>query len=191
MPKETTRQSARSPQETLWIHLLLHVGFSKSLLSQAPIRNNSSVFGRRSINRAADLIKETRLAFQESGWPNRPSNLEPGKSVNSLRSLTEYSILAGVMYYLYGERVYDELTISEIVSAYELYTNIRSIGNKDKQISPDTAYYMARELVEHKVLIPYCPDCNIRYDSASEQHIKNACPFCRKVGKGDFDDIEW
>jgi len=190
MPKEVSLQSARSPQETLWIHFLLHVGFSKSLLSQIPIRKNNVAFGKRSIERAADLIKEKQLAFQESDWPNRPSNLEPGKSINSKRILTEFSVLAGAMYYLYGDRVYDELNIAEIVSTYELYTNIRSIGHTNKQISPDTAYYMARELVEHKALIPYCPDCNVRYYSSVEQHLKNACPFCRNVGIGDFDDIE-
>ncbi len=189
MHKEIKRKSARLPEETLWIHFLLHVGFTKSLLSEAPIRKYSREYGRRSINRASDIIKDSQLAFQTYGWPSLPSNKEPGKSVRSLNTLTEFSMLASAMYYLYGERVYANLCIAEVVSAYELYTNIRTIyNNKNRQISPSTAFYMTREFSRDTALIPYCNNCNIRYYSSADQHIKNACPFCREAGEGDFDD---
>jgi len=189
MHNEIKRKSARLPEETLWLHYLLHIGFTKSLLSEAKIRKNRREYGRRSINRAADLIKDSRMAFQIHGWPSLPSNKEPGKSIYSLNMLTEFTFLTSAMYYLYKKRVYTGLSIAEVVSAYELYTNIRNIHeNKNKQISPSTAFYVARELEMDIVLIPYCHGCNIRYYSSADQHIKNACPFCREVGEGDFDD---
>jgi hypothetical protein len=97
------------------------------------------------------------------------------------------SLLASSMYYLYGERIYEELEMNEIIKAYDLYTNIRkSAGCVSQQISPDTAFWLVREFVGHYAFVPYCPSCNIRYYSSVEQKIKNACPFCKNTGIGDF-----
>lgn len=182
-----SKQNRRSPAETLWIHLLLHVGFSKPLLSEAHLREGSSAFGKRSVERAAEMI-DGRLAFQINQWPTRPANKVPGKGITSNAQLIEMSLLASSMYYLYQERVYEELSMNEIIQAYDLYTNVRmSAGNISRQVSPDTAYWLGREMVNHYAFIPYCPACNIRYYSSVEQKIKNACPFCKKVGIGDFN----
>ena len=181
------KQHRRSPSETLWLHLLLHIGFSKPLLSEAHLREGARPFGKRSIERAADMI-DGRLAFQESQWPTRPSNRIPGKAVASNIQLIEISILATSMYYLFGDDVYQELSMNQILQAYDLYTNARDFaGNISKQVSPDTAFWLARELVCHCASIPYCPTCRIRYYSSIDQKMKCACPFCKKVGFGDFN----
>lgn len=180
------KQARRSPAETLWLHLLLHVGFSKPLLSEAHLRQNSKAFGKRSIERATDQIKG-RLAYQIYKWPTRPSNKVPGKGITSNCHLIEMSLLASSMYYLYGERIYEDLEMDEIVLAWDLYTNIRkTAGYVSQQISPDTTYWLAREFICHYAFLPYCPTCDIRYYSSVEQKIKNACPFCKNTGTGDF-----
>lgn len=185
---EQKHQHRRSPGETLWVHLLLHVGFSKPLLSEAHLRGGGTQsFGKRSIERAAEMI-DGRMAYQISHWPIRPSNKIPGKGITSNAQLIEMSLLAASMYYLYKESVYEELSMNKILQAYDLYTNIRhSAGNVANQIAPDTAYWLGRELISHYAAIPYCPSCQIRYYSSVEQRIKNACPFCKKVGIGDFN----
>ncbi len=184
------KQVHRSPAETLWLHLLLNVGFSKSLLSQAPLRANASPFGKRSVERAANML-DGRLAHQVGNWPTRPANLEPGKAISSTKQLLEISMMASSLYYLYADRVYEELTMEEILEAIDLYTNIRTPAESGApQISPDTIFYLCRELIEHKALIPYCPSCEVRYYSSVEQRVRNACPFCRKVGVGDFGNSE-
>lgn len=182
-----TKQIRRSPTETLWLHLLMHVGFSKPLLSEAHLRADAKAFGKRSIERATDQIKG-KLAYQIAQWPTRPANKVPGKGITSNSHLIEMSLLASSMYYLYGDRVYEELDMNEIVQAYDLYTNIRkTAGNVSQQISPDTTYWLAREFVSHYACVPYCPSCDIRYYSSVEQKIKNACPFCKNTGIGDFN----
>lgn len=180
-----SKQNRRSPSETLFIHLLLHLGFSKPLLSEAHLREGSKAFGKRSVERAAEMI-DGRLAHQVHQWPIRPSNKVPGKGVTSNAHLIEMSLLAASMHYLYGERVHEQLSMQEVLKAFDLYSNIRvSAGEVAQKISPDTAFYLARELVSHYAFIPYCPTCEIRYYSSVEQKIKNACPFCKEVGEGD------
>lgn len=182
-----SKQNRRSPAETLWLHLLLHVGFSKPLLSEAHLRQDSKAFGKRSIERATEQIRG-RLAYQVFKWPTRPANKVPGKGITSNTHLIEMSLLASSMYYLFGERIYEELEMNEILQAFDLYTNVRrSAGNVSQQISPDTAYWLAREFVSHYAFVPYCPACNVRYYSSVEQKIKNACPFCKSTGVGDFN----
>jgi hypothetical protein len=179
-------QSRRSPAETLWLHLLLHVGFSKPLLSDARLRQEAYTFGKRSIERATSQIKG-RLAHQIYKWPTRPANKVPGKSITSNSQLIEMSLLASSMLYLYGERIYKELEMNEILQAYDLYTNIRkTAGYESKQISPDTTFWLNREFLNHYAFVPYCHSCSIRYYSSVEQKIKNACPFCKNSG---IDDI--
>ena len=182
-----SRQTRRSPSETLWLHMLLHIGFSKPLLSDAHIRRKSKPFGKKSIMRASEQIKG-RLAYQIYKWPTRPANWVPGKSITSNSQLIEMSILSSCMYYLYGEKIYEELDINEVVQAYDLYTNVRTTaGSVSQQISPDTAFWLAREFVSHYALVPYCDNCGVRYYSSVEQKIKNACPFCKLPGIGDFN----
>lgn len=179
------KQNRRSPSETLFIHLLLHLGFSKPLLSEAHLREGAKAFGKRSVERASEMI-DGRLAHQMHQWPTRPSNKVPGKGVTSNAHLIEMSLLAATMYYLYGDRVHKELTMQEVINAFDLYANIReTAGEVAKRVSPDTAFYLSRELVSHYAFIPYCPTCQVRYYSSVEQKIKNACPFCKEVGHGD------
>lgn len=181
------KQTRRSASETLWLHLLMHIGFSKPLLSEAHLRKDCTSFGKRSIERAADQI-EGRMAFQIFRWPTRPANKVPGKGIASNGQLVEMSLLAASMYYLYGERIYEELNMNEIVNAYDLYTDVRqTAGCVSQQISPDTAYWLAREFVSHYAFVPYCQNCEVRYYSSVEQKIKNACPFCKKAGIGDYN----
>lgn len=183
------KQSRRSPAETLYIHLLLHLGFSKPLLSEACLRSRSQAFGKRAIERAADSI-HGRLAHQIHKWPTQPANKIPGKGVTSNARLIEMSLLAASMYYLYGDRIYESLEMSEIVQAFDLYTNVRATaGNVSTQVATDTAFWLAREFVSHYAHVPYCPKCEIRYYSSVEQKIKNACPFCKTVGVGDFNIV--
>jgi len=183
------KQCRRSPAETLWIHLLLHCGFSKPLLSEACLRSETKAFGKRAIERATDSIRG-RLAHQIHKWPTRPANKIPGKGITSNAQLIEMSLLASSMYYLYGERIYESLEMSEIVQAWDLYTNIRkTAGNVSTQVAPDTVYWLAREFVSHYAYVPYCPKCEVRYYSSVEQKIKNACPFCKTVGIGDFSTL--
>lgn len=182
-----TKQARRSPSETLWLEFLMHIGFSKPLLAEARIRDDGSAFGKRSVERAADQI-EGRLAYQIYKWPTRPANKVPGKGITSNSQLIEMSLLASSMYYLYGEKIYEELSMNEIVQAHDLYTNIRKqAGYVSQQISPDTTFWLAREFVSHYAFVPYCPSCNIRFYSSVDQKIKNACPFCKGVGIGDFN----
>ncbi|MFC1337336.1 MAG: hypothetical protein G8D89_20830 [gamma proteobacterium symbiont of Clathrolucina costata] len=181
-----SKQTRRSPAETLWLHLLLHIGFSRPLLSEARIRHDSTAFGKRAIERVTEQMNG-RLAFQTHKWPTRPANKVPGKGITSIAQLIEMSLLASSMYYLYGEKIYEELDMNEILHAYDLYTNVRkSAGEVSKQISPDTAYWLAREIMSHYASVPLCPQCGIRYYSSVEQKIKNSCPFCKCTGIGDF-----
>jgi len=183
----SSKQVRRSPAETLWLHKLLHTGFSRPLLSEALLRHGSKSFGKRSIERATDQIKG-RLAYQIYDWPIRPAYRVPGKGITSNNHLIEMSLLASSMYYLFSDIIYEELNIDEIIKAYDLYTNVRKIaGNKYVQISPDTAYWLAREFLSHYAFVPYCPKCEIRYYSSVEQRIKNACPFCKASGIGDYN----
>ncbi|MBX2808159.1 MAG: hypothetical protein KTR20_05950 [Cellvibrionaceae bacterium] len=184
------KQHRRSPAETLWLHLLLHVGFSKPLLAEAHLRKNAESFGKRSIERANEQIKG-RLAYQIYKWPTRPTNKVPGKGVTSNAHLIEMSLLAAAMYHLYGDKIYEQLEMKEIIEAYDLYTNIhKTAGGVARQISPDTAYWLAREFVSYYAVVPYCPNCKVRYYSSVEQKIKNACPFCKTAGVDDFNSLD-
>lgn len=181
------KQSRRSPAETLWIHLLLHLGFSKPLLSEAALRSETKAFGKRAIERAYDSVRG-RLAHQIHKWPTRPANRIPGKGITSNAQLIEMSLLASSFYYLYGDRIYESLEMSDIVQAFDLYTNIRkAAGEVSTQVASDTMFFLAREFVSHCAYVPYCPKCDVRYYSSVEQKIKNACPFCKTVGVGDFN----
>lgn len=180
-------QNRRSPAETLYIIMLRHIGFSKPLLSEAYLRNNLSPFGKKSIERASERI-EGPLAHQVHKWPVRPTNKIPGKGVVSNSQLIEMSILAASMYYLYNEKIYEDLSMNEVIDAYDLYTNLRKTSKEiAPQISPDTAFWLSREFKSHFALVPLCERCGVRYYSSIEQKIKNACPFCKETGVGDFD----
>jgi len=182
-----TKQARRSPAETLWLHLLLHVGFSRPLLSDARLRADSTSFGKRAIERVTEQM-DGEFAHQAYKWPTRPANKVPGKGITSNLQLIEISLLTSSMYYLYGEKIYEELDMNEILHAYDLYTNLRrTAGEVAPQISPDTTYWLAREIRSHYAFVPLCEDCGIRYYSAVEQKVKNACPFCKGVGFGDFN----
>ncbi len=180
-----SRLPRRTAAETLFLHLLLHVGYSKALLSEAPIRSEARAFGKHPVERAAAQIKG-RFAHQIHKWPIRPLSRAPGKSITSNRSLTEMSLIAASMYYLYKERIYEELCINEVNHAYDLYTNMSAAaGSISQRVSPDTAWWLAREFVSHTACVPLCPKCKIRFYSSADQLIKNACPFCKSVGIGD------
>ena len=179
-------QNRRSPAETLWLHLLIHCGFSGPLLAEAALRSNSGSFGNRAVTRAKSQI-QGRLAHQIDKWPIRPTNRVPGKAVCTTSKLIEISILAASMHYLHGERIYNKLMMKDIILAYDLYTNLRLKANSGApQISPDNAYWLSQELASQQAIVPYCPKCKVRYYSAIEQRVKNGCPFCRELGIGDY-----
>jgi len=181
------QQARRTASETLWLHLLMHIGFTKPLLSEVPIRNNTTSFSKRSIERASELITRT-FAYKESNWPIKPVSRIPGKSISSNDQLIEMSLLASSMKYLYGERIYEGLLLNEVIKAFDLYTNMRSImPNTIHQISPDNAYWMSREIFNHYATVPYCEACGIHYYSSIEQKIINGCPFCKTKGIGDHN----
>lgn len=181
MKNSEGRQTRRSSEETLRLNFLLHVGFSKALLAHVKLREDNTAFSKRSIERASEQI-DSPWAYQQFGWPTRPANKIPGKALTSKAQLIEMSLLASAMYYLYGRRVYDSLTLWEVIEAYDLYTNLRkTAGQQATQISPDTAYWLACELSQEGAWVPYCQTCKIRYYSSVEQKIKNSCPFCKRA----------
>lgn len=181
MKNSEGRQIRRSSEETLRLNFLLHVGFSKALLANVKLRDDNTAFSKRSIERASEQI-DSPWAFQQYGWPTRPANKIPGKALTSKAQLIEMSLLASSMYYLFGRKVYDSLTLWEIIEAYDLYTNMRkTAGQVAPQISPDTAYWLACELQKEGAWVPYCQTCKIRYYSSVEQKIKNSCPFCKRA----------
>ena len=172
------KQLRRTPNETLWDHFLLNLGFSKPLLSEAQIRNDGSTLGLRSIERASEQITG-RLAFQIFKWPTRPANRVPGRSILSKKNHIEVSLLANSMYYLYGDRIYSTLSIDEVVNSYDLYTNIRkSLRESSKQISPDSAYWISKEFSNGFSTIKYCNNCKINYYISEYQQLKKCCPLC-------------
>lgn len=181
----TKKQNRRSPAETIFLQLLMHIGFTRPLLSEAPIREDNTPFGKKAVEGAAGTMKSD-YAYSRYKWPVRPSGKEPGKLVTSTERLIEMSLLVSCMYYLYGEKVYVELTMQEILHAQDLYTNIReSVNPAGEQLSPDTIFWVAKEIYNHNAIIPYCPRCEIRYYSSIEQRIKHACPYCKEPGIGD------
>ncbi|MBT4193467.1 MAG: hypothetical protein HOB14_07165 [Gammaproteobacteria bacterium] len=175
----------RSASETLWIHLLMHIGFTKPLLSEVPLRLNSQSFGKRSIARAAETVSQ-ELAHNSFDWPTKPVSRIPSRGITSNDQLIEVSILAASMYYLYEEKIYQGLTMNEVIQAFDLYTNIRELAeNESIQISPDNAYWISREFYNHYSTVPYCEKCGVHYYSSIEQKIKNGCPFCKRSGIGE------
>lgn len=100
----------------------------------------------------------------------------------------EVSLFASTLYYLYGDGVYEELGIGDLLHAYDLYTNVRKTACYiDQQITPDTAYWIGQELLCNKANIPFCATCNIRYFSSADQSVRNVCPFCKKQSAEDFN----
>lgn len=186
--------ASRSPAETLQIVFLLNLGFTPSLLGQAPIRHceNSQVtqYGVRAVGRVSTTM-EGKKAYEIFGWPVKPVIIKPGKGVVSNRMLIEYSVFVSCLWYLFGEEVYRGLNISNIVDAFSLYTNVRPRNDdtteSTRQLSPDTIYYICRELASQEACIGYCEQCNIRYYASFDQRIKPACPYCKDiVGSGNF-----
>ena len=183
------KQFRRSASETLWIHLLMHIGFSNPLLAEVPLRSNALSFGKRSIERASELM-EIKLAHKEYNWPTKPNSRTPGISIRSTDQLVEMSILASCMVNLYDEKVYEGLVMQEVINAYDLYTNIRGYcDNTFRQITPNNAYWMAREFHNHYATIPYCEKCSIHYYSSIEQKISNGCPICKRMGIGENNGV--
>lgn len=181
----STVQARRSPSESIWLHFLLNLGYSQHLLAKANIRNNEEAFGRNAI-RGALVNLEGPLACEVEKWPTKPNYEVPGKSISSVAKLIEMSLLTASMYHLYGERIYENLTISEVTEAWDMYVNVRqAAGCVANQITPDTAYFLSREFITHCAAAAYCPTCEVRYYTSSEQRVKNGCPYCREAGIGD------
>lgn len=186
---EVNKSKIRTSAEDLILNKLLHIGFSRPLLAEASIREDGTSFGKHAVHRSHNSLigKGKQLAHQQHSWPVRPVVKIPGTSVRSNDYLIEMSLLSGAMYHLFGDEIYQELQMPQILEAYDLYTNIRkTAGNISNQISPDTAFWLVREFVSHSAFMAHCEPCSINYYSSVEQSIVNACPFCKQVGKGDM-----
>lgn len=117
------------------------------------------------------------LAYRKYKWPTRPSAKNPGNLIKSHDNILEFSLFGSSLLYLYDERIYEQLSIDEIINAYDLYTNIRQQDNTLSQITPDTAYWIVRELTSHCAALIFCPHCLFHYYSSLCQPIKMCCPF--------------
>jgi len=185
----TERRNRSNTMEKLQVEFLLHLGFSKSLIAQLPLRGPSGIIGNSAVISCADQIG-IPLAYKKYSWPNRPARVKPGQGVRSYNDLVEYSILGSVFNYLYGDKVFEGISLPEVINAYNMYSNIRRSSTVGRQISPDTAFYIARELYNHYASLPWCSNCDLVFYSSADQLIVNVCPFCKEKGVGDFTNIE-
>ena len=189
----TKQADRRSINETLVVQLLVHTGFSIKLISRLPLRNNLAALGESAVHRCINSMNQP-LAFEDkdTGWAKRPCREKPGQAVRSYEDLAEYSLLASIYHYLFEDKVYEGLTIYNVIQAYDFYSDMRgdseegiAKGTKSKKITPDSAYYISRELYEHNATIPFCKSCNPRFYSSAGQLLINVCPFCREVSDSD------
>ncbi|MEW8389527.1 MAG: hypothetical protein AB2660_18580 [Candidatus Thiodiazotropha sp.] len=175
--KTIIKYTRRKTEDTLYVQYLLHIGFSKSLIADILLKHYVKPFGIRSIAKAEKEIVGAR-ACRIYQWPTRPSAKNPGNLIKSQNHLLEFSLYGSALLYLYGDRIYEHLSIEEIINAYDLYTNIRIHRHPSlTQLTPDTAYWIVRELSSHCAFLRYCPQCCLYYYESSNQYIVDGCPF--------------
>lgn len=184
MRKREQNRTTRSASETMLIHYFCHIGFSASRV----IEFFEEVKGRSISRKQYDSATETMRPIYKRLWPRKMPDVSPGVSITSRSVQFEYSLLAASMYSLYDKKVYEGLTLEELVEAYSLYTNLRLVsGSKEEQISPTQAHHVVKALKSWSALIPYCNKCDIRYFSVENQTIKPGCPCCETVAKDDYN----
>ena len=172
------KSNYRSAHETVTLHLLLHIGFSKSVISKMKLRRSGECFSLRAVERAIDQL-EDQPVFRKEKWTTTPKSKNPCKLIKTSKMLIDFSLFGGCLYYLYDQEKIENLSISDILKVFDLYTNLKQETGEVQLLSPDSAFWLCQEFANKTATMRRCHNCKSIYLKSCEQRVFYGCPFCR------------